>query len=264
MTSEAVIGIVPASVRSQEELDRLARCLASTRSTAPTLALLVAETGWSDSALAPAVAAAATELDLVYAPCEHAEPSIGAAVASGMGVALELGCAAVVIDPDVEFRTTGWLERMLARTDTQGRPAAVVGARTVYDGEIVDQAGIYFSLFERKLRPRYRSAPAGLPAASTPARCPVGAGVVLVRLQTLQIVGRYDDACSAGQETTDYCLRTFDAGLECILEPAAEAVRLRRPGTERSLPEAAVTRSERHFAAKHRNADLSSWIPAVL
>jgi GT2 family glycosyltransferase len=264
VTSEAVIGIVPASVRSQEELDRLARCLASTRSTAPALALLIAETGWSDSALAPAVAAAATELGLVYSPFEHAEPSVGAAVAGGMGVALELGCAAVVIDPDVEFRTAGWLERMLGRTDTQGRPAAVVGARTVYDGGIVDQAGIYFSLFERKLRPRYRSAPAGLPAASAAARCPVAAGAVLVRLQTLQVVGRYDDACIAGQETTDYCLRTFDAGLECILEPAAEAVRLRRPGAESSLPEPAVRRSESHFTAKHRDSDLSQWIPAVL
>jgi GT2 family glycosyltransferase len=264
VTSEAVIGIVPASVRSQEELDRLRRCLASTRSTAPALALLVAETGWSDAELAPAVAAAAAELDLVYAPCEHAEPSVGAAVAGGMGVALDLGCAAVVIDPDVELHTAGWLERMLARTDTQGRPAAVVGARTVYAGEIVEQAGIYFSLFERKLRPRYRSAPTGLPAASSPARCPVGAGAVLIRLQTLQIVGRYDGACDAGQETIDYCLRTFDAGLECILEPAAEAERLRRPGAESSLPEAAVMRSERHFAAKHGSSDLSQWIPAVL
>jgi hypothetical protein len=33
---------------------------------------------------------------------------------------------------------------------------------------------------------------------------------------------------------------------------------------ESSLPEVAVTRSESHFAAKHRNADLSAWIPAVL
>ncbi|MEA2154212.1 MAG: hypothetical protein QOE11_352 [Solirubrobacteraceae bacterium] len=264
MTSDAVIGIVPASARSREDLERLARCLTSARATAPALALLVAETGWSEPALMGAVAAEATGRDLVHAPYEGEQPSVGATVAAGMGVALELGCAAVVIDPDVEFREPGWLEHMLARTDTKGRPAAVVGARTVYAGAIVEQAGIYFSLFERRLRPRYRSAPSGLPAASTPACCPVGAGVVLVRLDTMQAVGRYDAACAAGHETLDYCLRAFGAGLECILEPAAEAVRLRSPGADSALPARAVERSEQHFNAKHRATDMSPWIPAVL
>ena len=33
------------------------------------------------------------------------------------------------MNADIEFTEPGWLDRMLARTDMQGRPAAVVGAR---------------------------------------------------------------------------------------------------------------------------------------
>ena len=264
MTAGAVIAVVPAGVRSADDLERLGRCLASTRATAPALAILVAETGFSTPDLADAVETATAELGAVYTTHGHEQPSVGAAVAAGMDVALQLGCAAVVIDPDVEFRAAGWLERLLARTDSQGRPAAVAGARTVYDGGIVDQAGVYFSLFERKLRLRYRSAPAELPAASTPVRCPVASGVVLVRLETMQALGPYDADCAAGLDEFDYSLRVFGAGLECILEPAAEAVRLRPPGARAELPEQAVASSERHFAAKHADADMSPWVPAVL
>ncbi len=264
MSAEPAMGIVPVAVRDDADLDRLARCLVSARATAPQLPLLVCETGWSDPEAASAVIAAAGELGLVHAPFHGDTPSVGAAVAAGMGVALELGCAAVVIDQDVEFAASGWLERLVARSDTRGRPAAVVGARTVYDDDIVDQAGMYFSLFDRQMRLRYRSAPAALPAALEPARCPVAAGVVLVRVHTMQIVGLYDPAYLVRHAELAYSLRTFDAGLECIVEPAAQARRQLAPGTEIAAPAAALLRTDSHYAEQHRDKDMSAWIPAVL
>jgi GT2 family glycosyltransferase len=181
-----------------------------------------------------------------------------------MRVALGLDSAAVVIDPDVEFAASGWLERLLARTDTAGRPAAVVGARTVYPGDIVDQVGMYFSLFDRQMQLRYRSAPAALPAALQATRCPVAAGVVLIRLHTMKTVGLYDAGFRVRHAEVAYSLRTFEAGLECIVEPAAEAVRLLAAGTEPLFPAAALHENERHYAAQHRDRDMSEWIPAVL
>jgi GT2 family glycosyltransferase len=264
MSTEPVIGIVPVSVRDADDLERIARCLVSARATAPQLPLLLAETGWSDPEASEAVVAAAEDLGLVHVPFSGEQPSIGAGVAAGMRVALDLETAAVVIDPDVEFEAAGWLERLLARTDTAGRPAAIVGARTVYPGGIVDQAGMYFSLFDRLMHLRYRSAPAALPAALAPARCPVAAGVVLIRLQTMKTIGLYDEGFLVQHAEVAYCLRAFEAGLDCIVEPAAEAVRLLAPGTEPEFPAVALLENGRHYAAQHRDKDMSPWIPAVL
>lgn len=262
--SEPIMGIVPVGARHPDDLDRLARCLVSVRSTAPALALLVAETGWSDPELTPAVVAASDELGIVHAPYEGESPSIGQAVGGGMRVAVELGHAAVVVDPDVELRAAGWLERLIARTDSHGRPAAVVGARTVYDGDVVDQVGMYFSLYERRWRPRYRCAPALLPAALAPERCPVAAGVVLVRLHALRTIGGYDPGYTTGQAELDICLRAFAAGLECVVEPAVEAVRLRRPGSIAAFPAAALRATEAHLLTTHWETDMTAWVPAVL
>ena len=55
-------------------------------------------------------------------------------------------------------------------------------------------------------------------------RCPVTGALQLIRHETLEQIGLYDEAFRMGYEDVDYCLRVFDAGLECIYEPPPSRV----------------------------------------
>ena len=57
---------------------------------------------------------------------------------------------------------------MRARTDTQGRPAAVVGARLLYPNGLLQHAGVYFSRLNRGFAHRFNHGPGDLPEAQLP------------------------------------------------------------------------------------------------
>ena len=142
---------------------------------------------------------------------------------SACELALHTGRDAVLVNADIEFLEPGWLERMRARTDSEGRPAAVVGARLLYPNGLIQHAGNFMSLLHRDWLHRFRTAPATCPrrscrrAARSPPRCSSSA------TRRSSSVGLYDEGYKMCFEDLDYCLRVFEAGLECIYEPTVVA-----------------------------------------
>jgi GT2 family glycosyltransferase len=258
------LAIVPTYLRSEEDLEVLLRCLVSLSVTAPELELLVVDDASPDAALVDHVAAAVAELGGEL----HRKPGnsgFSATVNVGLARALDWGQDALLVNADLEFTTPGWWEAMRDRGDTQGRPAAVVGAFLTYPNGLIQHAGVAFSLLERKFLHRYRFGPAALPEAHRPTQCPVTGALQLIRHDTLTRIGLYDEGFRMGLEDVDYCLRAFDAGLECIYEPRARAVhaesvfRGRATKRIRDWQEA----STRHLWAKYPHADFSRWVPAL-
>jgi GT2 family glycosyltransferase len=217
------LAIVPTYLRTEQDLEVLLRCLASLSATAPELELLVVDDCSPNAGLVDQLALIVPELggELVRKP---ENTGFSATVNVGLRRALEWGQDALLVNADLEFTTPGWWPAMHERTDSQGRPAAVVGAFLTYPNGLIQHAGVTFSLLERKFVHRYRFGPAALPEAHRPTQCPVTGALQLIRHATLTAVGLYDEGFRMGLEDVDYCLRTFDAGLECIYEPRARAV----------------------------------------
>jgi diketogulonate reductase-like aldo/keto reductase len=187
-----------------------------------------------------------------------------------VNVGLELAHAmehdAVLVNADIEFPQPGWLENMRDRTDTEGRPAAVVGARLLYPNGLIQHAGVVFSLLNRDWLHRYRFGPANLPEALSTTRCIVTAALQFIRWETLDQIGLYDEGYRLCYEDVDYCLRVFKAGLECIYEPSVVATHHESYFRKKSSPEIkrwtldSIARMRALWGAE----DLSRWVPETL
>jgi O-antigen biosynthesis protein len=262
--SVSSLAIVPTYLRTDEDLEVLLRCLVSLSVTAPELELLVVDDGSPAPELVDQVALVLSELggELHRKPVNS---GFSATVNVGLRRALEWGQDALLVNADLEFTTPGWWEAMRDRTDSEGRPAAVVGAFLTYPNGLIQHAGVTFSLLERKFVHRFRFGPAALPEAHQPTACPVTGALQLIRHTTLAQLGLYDEDFRMGLEDVDYCLRVFDAGLECIYEPAARAVHAESVFRGRTNKKMIAWQevSTRHLWAKYAYADLSRWVPAL-
>ena len=259
--------VVPTYLRTPDDLEVVMRCLVSMWTMAPGAGAIVVDDGSPARELVGQLELVACELGYEL----HAKPSnegFSRTVNVGLRRALVEGRDAVLVNADIEFAFEGWLERLLARTDTQGRPAAVVGARLLYPNGLIQHGGVFFSLRARSWWHRFQYAPAELPEALAPTCCPVTAALQLVRHETLAAVGLYDEGFRMAYEDVDYCLRVFAAGLECVYEPAAVAVHAEQlfRGRGRSDPKLQRWQAEsaERLVEKWRSADLSAFTPAVL
>jgi GT2 family glycosyltransferase len=258
------LAIVPTYLRTEEDLEVLLRALVSLSVTAPELELLVVDDASPATALVDQLALVLPELGGEL----HRKPEnsgFSATVNVGLQRALEWGQDALLVNADLEFTTPGWWEAMRDRTDTLGRPAAVVGAFLTYPNGLIQHAGVQFSLLERKFVHRFKFGPAALPEAHRPTSCPVTGALQLIRHTTLTQLGLYDEGFRMGLEDVDYCLRVFDAGLECIYEPRARAVHaesmFRGRATKKILGWQET--STLHLWNKYPYADFSQWVPAL-
>jgi GT2 family glycosyltransferase len=265
-TVRPALSIIPAFVRTEEELDVLLRCLVSLRTTAPDAEVLLVDDASPARELVAALEIACDELGVAFA--ENDENSgFSRTVNAGLEVARATGRDAVLVNADVEFLHAGWLDRMRARTDTLGRPAAVVGARLLYPNGLIQHAGIFLSLLKRDWLHRFQFGPADLPEALTPTRCPVTAALQFIRHETLEQIGLYDERYRMCYEDLDYCLRVFEAGLECIYEPTVVATHREKffrgnkpdPKLQRWMKE-----STAQMLLRWGDKDQSRWIPEVL
>jgi GT2 family glycosyltransferase len=260
--SLACLAIVPTYLRTAEDLDVLLHCLVSLRETAPQADVLVVDDCSPATELVDMLAAAAAELGIEL----HRRPVNGGfsrAVNVGLQRALNEGRDAVLVNADIEFRRPQWLEPMLARTDTTGAPAAVVGARLLYPNGLLQHAGVYFSKLHRDWGHRFQFGPADLREALVACRCPVTGALQLIRHECLASVGLYDEEFRMGWEDVDYCLRVFASGRECIYEPAAcathaESVFRRRRGDGQDDWE---QQSGQVLQRKYAKTDLSAFMP---
>ncbi len=254
------LAVVPIALATPADLDAALRCLVSLWSTARDAQAIVVDDGTSSPALVAQLAIAVQELGYALERLPEARGR-GAAINLGLERAARTGADALVVDPRVELVAPHWLERMRARTDGQGRPAAVVGARLIDGNGLLDHAGMFFSLLRREFFHRFRFGPANLPEALAPTRCPVSQSLQLIRHETLEAVGRYDESLALGYEGVDFCLRAFAAGLECIYEPSAVA-RIAREDADEDV-DARIATTNR-FLGKHDASVLGRWIPEAI
>jgi GT2 family glycosyltransferase len=172
----------------------------------------------------------------------------------------------VLVNADIEFFQHGWLDHMRARLDTRQRPAAVVGAKLLYPDGLIQHGGVYLSLLKRDWYHRFHFGPGDLPEAQIPYRCPVTAALQFIRWETLEAVGLYDEGYRLCYEDVDYCLQVFEAGLECIYEPAAVAYHLeshfRSQATPRIIEWTKLSASRLNH--KWRDTNLLAHVPEVL
>ena len=218
-----VLAIVPTYLRTEIHAELLARCLVSLSGTAPEAEVLIVDDGSPNRALVAELEPVAAELgQRVLLKPEN--EGFARTVNVGLRIALAEGRDALLVNQDLQFLEPGWLELMLARVDEQERPAAVVGAKLLYPTGLIQHGGIFYSRLYRWYDHRFRYGPSDLPEANVPAVCLVTGALQLIRHATLEEVGLYDESFVMGYEDVDYGLRTFDAGLTCVYEPAAWAV----------------------------------------
>jgi len=179
----------------------------------------------------------------------------------GLRMALAEGEDAVLVNADVEILTPGW-DRIMRDQD-----AAVVGALLLYPGEqLIQHAGTFFSLLTRIWDHRFRFAPATLPEALVPCRCPVTAAFQYIRHSTLEAVGVYDPEFRMAWEDVDYCLRVFDAGLDCLYAPEVRALHhesIFRGRADRHLDEW-QSKGLARLTDKHRHTNFAQWVPELV
>jgi len=264
-TVRPTLCIIPAYVRSAEELDVLLRCLVSLQATAPAAGVLVVDDGRPVEELSAHLELACEELGVGYVANDE-NSGFSKTVNVGLELALATGQDAVLVNADIEFPAAGWLDNMRERTDTEGRPAAVVGARLLYPNGLLQHAGVFFSLLSRDWLHRFRMGPGNLPEALTPTRCIVTGALQFIRWETLQTLGFYDEGYRLCYEDVDYCLRVFQAGLECIYEPSVVAMHHEsyfRKTQSPKIKQWTIESAER-MRRLWGGEDLSRWVPETL
>jgi len=261
----APLCVIPSYLRSPADLDLLVRCLVSLWGTAPEAGVIVVDDGSPEQSLLEPLAAAIDELGYELVAMKDNE-GFARTVNIGLQRALETGRDAVLVNADVEFPTAGWLDRMVARTDMTGQPAAVVGARLLYPNGSIQHAGIFLSARTRAFWHRCQYAPGNLPEALVPVLCPVTGALQLIRHETLATVGLYDEDYRMGYEDVDYCLRVFEAELQCIYDPSVCAVHHESVFRNQTTPKLERWHQESflRLREKWRGANLTAFTPAIV
>ncbi|HEU5104700.1 MAG TPA: glycosyltransferase family 2 protein [Solirubrobacterales bacterium] len=160
------------------------------------------------------------------------EQNGGFAVACNDGAAAARGELLLFLNNDTEPRS-GWLQAL--RGYAAAHPeAAVVGAKLLYPGEVVQHAGVVFGQdgYPHHL---YAGFPAEHPAACHPRRLQaVTAACMLVRREAFEGAGGFDAGFHNSLEDVDLCLRIGAAGGEVHYCPDAVLVHLESASRGRS------------------------------
>ncbi len=255
------LAIVPVRLQAESDLDALLASLVSLRRTAPDAQVLIIEDVLPGAT--SLVEAAADELQCVYVPQDDGAGLVAAASA-GLEVARDQAFDALLIGQDVELTARGWLDRLRARTDMQGRPAAIAGGRVDYAGELVEQAGFYYSALRRRWHERFRGVPSDVAEIHRPTLCPVSLRLALIRHETLEAVGLLDTTLTSPHADVDYCLRAFEAGLETIFEPTVHG-RTPRPAMSLTRQQLAADKpADQRLDRRHPASTLDRFIPDLV
>jgi GT2 family glycosyltransferase len=135
----------------------------------------------------------------------------------------------------------------------------------VSNGVVVHNSGIFFSLLHRCFEHIYKYAPADLPEALCARRCPVTAALQFIRHDCLEHVGLYDGSFLLGWEDVDYCIRTFQAGGECVYQGAVRAYHHEFFTRGRPSPKIAdwQNRSWLYLVEKYKHTSFAEFCPSL-
>jgi GT2 family glycosyltransferase len=250
---------VPARADRAEDLELILQTLVSLRSTAPDAMVLVVDDR-SPAPFAGMIEVAATELDCAHVVQQDGEGRY-AAYNVGLAAAAQHGMHVVLLDSGLVFDQPGWLDRLLARTGTDGLPAAVAGGAVVEPTGLIRQAGYFFSLFRRGWGARLARVPQQLLDVHQPLLCPVSAELMLVRNAWLELAGPFDELIDdVAHGSLDFCLRVSEAGGQCVLEPTVRARALVLGDGEPDARSAAADR----LRVKQAGVNFQKWAPEVI
>lgn len=160
------------------------------------------------------------------------EENGGFAAACNDGAAAARGDLLVFLNNDTE-PGTGWLEALRGYAEAHAE-AAVVGAKLLYPGEVVQHAGVVFGQdgYPHHL---YAGFPAEHPAVCHPRRLQaVTAACMLVRREAFEDAGGFDAGFHNSLEDVDLCLRIGASGGEVHYCPDAVLVHLESASRGRS------------------------------
>lgn len=174
---------------------------------------------------------------------------------------------AVLMNADMEMDTPRWIENCQATLDSEGNPAAVIGALLIYPQTgLIQHAGILFSFLTRRFYERFKYGPANLPAALQREVIPVTGAFQYIRYSTLATVGIYDEEFRLGYEDVDYCLRVFLAEQECVYNPQIRAWHHESMIRGEKTEQVATWEREsfKHLVDKYRGQSFGQFAPVVL
>ncbi|HEX6457220.1 MAG TPA: glycosyltransferase family 2 protein [Solirubrobacterales bacterium] len=152
------------------------------------------------------------------------ERNMGFAAACNAGAAAARGEQLVFLNNDTEPEP-GWLEALLAHA-AEHPAAAVVGARLLYPTGAVQHAGVAFGQdgYPHNL---YAGFPADHSAVKKTRRLQAVTGAcMLVRRESFERLGGFDEGYVNSMEDVDFCLRVGEAGGEVHYCPAATVIHL--------------------------------------
>jgi GT2 family glycosyltransferase len=202
---------------------------------------------------------ASDELDCAYVLQQDGE-GVSAAINVGLNAAKDHGMNACVVATGIVLDQPGWLNRLLARTGTDGEPAAIAGGAIVEPTGLIRQAGYFFSAFRRLWSARLGRIPEILLDKHAALLCPVGSELQLVRREWIERVGGYDELLDGPHAALDYCLRVSEAGGQCVFEPTVRGRALEEGDGE---PDD-TTQDARRLRFKHVGMSFQKWAPEVI
>jgi GT2 family glycosyltransferase len=259
------LAVVPTYLRSTEDLEVAITAVASLAATADA-EILVVDDGSPRADLVDALEAATAGFE---SEVHRKEDNTGFSrtVNVGLAAALEEGRDAVLVNADVEFFQSGWLERMQGQEREDGSgPASIVGARLLYPNGLIQHAGVYFSILTRSFGHIYQYGPGDLPEALWARRCPVTAALMFIRHECMEAIGLYDEQFQMGFEDVDYCIRAFKSGRECVYQPKVLAFHHESLFRGRPSPKLAdwQMRSLIYLNRKYARENFAEWVPSVI
>lgn len=207
------VAVVPTFIRSKRELDVTEKAINTLRETSNAFVCVVDDGSPFQDAHKALEALGVDKLIL-----KEENEGFSHTVNHGLKFALENKTDAVLVNADIEFINDEWLPAM------EANEAAVVGALLTYQNNLIQHAGVYFSVIYRAFDHILRFAPVELSEAHKPRICPVTGALQLIKYETLKSIGLYDETFRLGWEDVAYCHDVFMAGEKCAYEPQARAI----------------------------------------
>jgi len=142
----------------------------------------------------------------------------GFAKACNQGAAAAKGRFLVFLNNDT-IPKPGWLKALLNEVEGH-QDVAIVGSKLLYSDETIQHAGVVISRLFRTPYHIFRGAPENLPAVNMRKELQaVTAACMLVRRETFEKVGGFDEGYVNGYEDIDLCLKVGQMGKKVVYQP---------------------------------------------
>lgn len=261
--------VIPSFSRGAGDVAMLDKCLTSLRRTAKDMCdILVVDDGSPDEDARDATMRLTEQADGTFVAKPENE-GFSHTVNVGLRQALREERDVILVNADVEFFTSTWLELMLKQPTSDGEGlASVVGALLLYPNMTIQHAGVYFSLLYREFDHIYRYGPHNLPEARDARVCPVTGALQFIRHDCLAEIGVYDETFRMGWEDVDYCVRVWQAGRECVYQPGVRAIHhesfFRGSGRASEQVQVWQRTSWLRFREKYASVSFAEFVPSLL